>query len=101
MSGDPIRSFIFPGGMLPSPSRFREESIKADLKVADEFAFGQDYALTLMRWLENFDDKIEQVKAMGFDDKFIRMWRFYLTCCIAAFKHGRIDVMQWELIHAA
>jgi cyclopropane-fatty-acyl-phospholipid synthase len=38
---------------------------------------------------------------MGFDEKFIRMWRFYLTCCIAAFRHGRTDVMQWELRHAS
>lgn len=98
--GDAIRSFIFPGGMLPSPSRFRAESAKAGLRVTDEFAFGGDYALTLMHWLRNFDARIGDVKAMGFDEKFIRMWRFYLTCCIAAFRHGRIDVMQWELQHA-
>lgn len=100
-SGDAIRSFIFPGGMLPSPSRFREESAKAGLIVTDTFAFGQDYALTLEHWLKNFDAKISEVKSIGFDEKFIRMWRFYLTCCIAAFRHGRTDVMQWELQHAA
>lgn len=100
-SGDAIRTFIFPGGMLPSSPRFREESAKAGLRVTDEFAFGQDYALTLEHWLKNFDAKTKEVKAMGFDEKFIRMWRFYLTCCIAAFKHGRTDVMQWELQHAA
>jgi len=99
--GDAIRTFIFPGGMLPSPSRFREESAKAGFRVTDEFSFGQDYALTLQHWLGNFDAKIEDVKSLGFDEKFIRMWRFYLTCCIAAFKHGRTDVMQWELQHAA
>lgn len=100
-SGDAIRTFIFPGGMLPSPSRFREESAKAGLAVADEFAFGHDYARTLRHWLENFDGVTGKVKALGFDDKFIRMWRFYLSCCIAAFTHGRTDVMQWELRHAA
>ena len=100
-SGDAIRTFIFPGGMLPSPSRFREESAKAGLRVADEFRFGADYALTLEHWLRNFDAKAVEVKALGFDQKFIRMWRFYLTCCIAAFRHGRTDVMQWELRHAA
>lgn len=99
--GDAIRTFIFPGGMLPSPSRFREESAKAGLRVTDEFAFGQDYALTLEQWLENFDANIKNVKSLGFDQKFIRMWRFYLTCCIAAFRHGHTDVMQWELQHAA
>ena len=100
VSGDAIRTFIFPGGMLPSPSRFREESAKAGLRVTDEFAFGKDYARTLTHWLNNFDEKIHSVKAMGFDEKFIRMWRFYLTCCIASFQHGRTDVVQWELEHA-
>lgn len=99
--GDAIRTFIFPGGMLPSPSRFREEAAKAGLRVTDEFAFGQDYALTLEFWLKNFEAKENTVKGMGFDQKFIRMWRFYLTCCIAAFRHGHTDVMQWELQHAA
>lgn len=100
-SGDAIRTFIFPGGMLPSPHRFREESMKAGLKISDEFSFGHDYALTLTHWLANFDSKIKEVRAMGFDEKFIRMWRFYLTCCIAAFRHGHTNVMQWELEHAA
>lgn len=99
-SGDAIRTFIFPGGMLPSPSRFREESEKAGLRVTDEFSFGQDYAQTLAHWLQNFDAKIQEVSIMGFDEKFIRMWRFYLTCCIASFKYGRTGVMQWELQHA-
>lgn len=100
-SGDAIRTFIFPGGMLPSPSRFRDESAKAGLQVTDEFSFGKDYAVTLQHWLDNFEGKIREVKAMGFDEKFINMWRFYLSCCIAAFQHGRTDVMQLELQHAA
>ncbi len=100
-SGDAIRTFIFPGGMLPSPARFRQETAKAGLSVADEFSFGQDYALTLEHWLKNFNARVTDVKAMGFDQKFIRMWRFYLTSCIASFRHGRTDVMQWELQHAA
>lgn len=99
-SGDAIRKFIFPGGMLPSPLRFQEETTKAGLRITNKFAFGQDYALTMTHWLTNFDTKINQVKAMGFDNKFIRMWRFYMTCCIAAFQYGRTDVIQWELEHA-
>lgn len=99
-SGDAIRSFIFPGGMLPSPARFREESRKAGLQVVDEFAFGQDYALTLTQWLNNFDSKIKDVAALGFSQQFIRLWRFYLTYCMAAFRHGRTNVIQWELQHA-
>ena len=97
--GDPIRTFIFPGGMLPSPERFVQESNKVGLTVTDEFAFGKDYALTLTHWLNSFEQKLESVKALGFDEKFIRMWRFYLTCCIASFTSGRTDVMQMELQH--
>jgi cyclopropane-fatty-acyl-phospholipid synthase len=100
-SGDAIRTFIFPGGMLPSPSRFYEESKKAGLRLTDEFSFGKDYALTLTHWLKNFDDRIYDVRSMGFDEKFIRMWRFYLSSCIAAFRYGHTDVVQWELQHAA
>ena len=74
--GDFIRSFIFPGGMLPSPSRFTEEANKAGLRVNNEFAFGQHYARTLIEWLKVFDDKKDKVKALGFDDGFIRLWRF-------------------------
>jgi cyclopropane-fatty-acyl-phospholipid synthase len=99
-SGDAIRTFIFPGGMLPSSEKFYTACNDAGLMVTDEFAFGHDYALTLTRWLKNFDLKNKEIKAMGFDDKFIRIWRFYLTCCIAAFKHGRTNVVQWELQHA-
>lgn len=99
--GDAIRTFIFPGGMLPSPTRFQEESRKAGLTLTDRFAFGQHYARTLEHWLERFEARLPQVRALGFDEKFIRMWRFYLTCCIASFRIGRTDVMQVELQHAA
>lgn len=98
--GDMIRSFIFPGGMLPSPSRFEQEAAKADLRVTDSFAFGQDYAQTLRQWLTNFEDALPQVRALGFDDGFIRIWRFYLAACIASFSVSRTDVMQLELQHA-
>ncbi|MFO0007432.1 MAG: class I SAM-dependent methyltransferase, partial [bacterium] len=98
--GDAIRTFIFPGGMLPSPQRFRQETEKAGLHITDAFSFGQDYAVTLNHWLMNFENKLKEIKSMGFDDKFIRLWRFYLTCCIAAFRSGRTDVVQWELRHA-
>jgi len=99
-SGDFIRSYIFPGGMLPSPSRFKEDVKKSGLKTGSEFYFGNDYARTLSQWLLNFDQNRNQVQALGFDDGFIRMWRFYLAACIAGFKTGRTDVMQIELMHA-
>lgn len=99
--GDAIRTFIFPGGMLPSPERFAEASAKMGLRITDRFAFGQDYAKTLEQWLERFENRLPEIKALGFDQHFIRLWRFYLTCCIASFKAGRTDVMQMELQHAA
>jgi cyclopropane-fatty-acyl-phospholipid synthase len=98
--GDFIRSFIFPGGMLPSPSRFKEEVTKAGLRSENEFFFGQDYARTLQEWLDSFDAKRAEVKVLGFDDGFIRLWRFYLAGCIAGFRTGRTDVMQVEVCHA-
>lgn len=97
---DIIRSCIFPGGLLPSPSRFKAEAQRAGLRLNDSFSFGQDYAKTLEQWLLAFDDKELAIKALGFDDRFVRMWRFYLAACIAGFRTGRTDVMQIELQHA-
>ena len=98
-SGDAIRTFIFPGGMLPSPERFMAASSKAELVVTDRFFFGDNYALTMKHWLAMFEKNIEQVKALGFDEKFLRIWRFYLTFCIASFQSGRTNVMQISLEH--
>ena len=95
-----IRTYIFPGGMLPSTKRFTEESKKAGLQITDTHMFGQDYALTVEHWLKRFESKLSEIKNLGFDEPFIRLWRFYLTCCIASFKVGRTDVMQVELVHA-
>ena len=97
---DMIRAFIFPGGMLPSNERFEQEANKAGLQIVDNHKFGLDYAKTLEHWLKTFDDKKLQISTLGFDDKFMRMWRFYLSACIASFKMGRTDVMQVELRHA-
>ena len=68
--------------------------------IADTFRFGANYAETLDRWLTTFDAKQKQVRDLGFDDGFIRLWRFYLASCSGAFRSGRTDVMQVELRHA-
>jgi cyclopropane-fatty-acyl-phospholipid synthase len=99
--GDFIRSYIFPGGMLPSKSVFQKVANDAGLRVNDQFSFGHGYAKTLQHWLDEFDAKAQEVLALGFDQPFIRMWRFYLAACIASFTIGRTDVMQVELAHAA
>ncbi|HTK85750.1 MAG TPA: cyclopropane-fatty-acyl-phospholipid synthase family protein [Patescibacteria group bacterium] len=98
-SSDALRDYIFPGGMLPSPSRFASNATRSGLRIADRFTFGEDYAMTLERWLQTFDAKRSAVEALGFDDSFIRLWRFYLAACIAGFRTGRTDVMQVELQH--
>ena len=97
---DFIRSYIFPGGMLPSPTRFKEEAQKVGLQVADSFSFGHDYSKTLLEWMKIFDEKKSDVLNLGFDEGFIKIWRFYLAGCAAGFSSERTDVMQVELRHA-
>ena len=97
---DPIKTFIFPEGMLPSITAFIQASCNSGLKVSDQFAFGKSYVLTLRHWLNNFMAKHSEIKALGFDEKFIRLWQFYLEFCIAGFATERTDVLQIELQHA-
>jgi cyclopropane-fatty-acyl-phospholipid synthase len=96
-STDFIQQYIFPGGLLPSPERFCAEATKAGLVVETQFAFGGDYAETLRRWRESFLRHEAQVREQGFDEKFIRMWEFYLAYCEAAFATGNTDVIQFTL----
>jgi cyclopropane-fatty-acyl-phospholipid synthase len=99
-TGDMIRSFIFPGGMLPSIELFTIEAKKAGLQVVDHYAFGNSYATTLSSWLENFEKNLGQIKLLNFDDRFIRVWRFYLSASIASFTSNRTNVIQAEIKHA-
>ena len=96
-STDFIQQYIFPGGMLPSPSQFRAYANRAGLRVVNELAFGQDYALTLHRWREAFLRHEGAVREQGFDTRFMRLWEFYLAYCEAAFAAGNTDVMQFTL----
>lgn len=91
---DFIQKYIFPGGMLPSPVILRQQVEKAGLIVDKSVEFGKSYDVTLRRWHETFNDKWDQIKAMGFDDRFRRMWNFYLTSCAATFDSGNCDVTQ-------
>jgi len=96
-SSDFIQQYIFPGGMLPSPSQFRAHAQRAGLKVVNELAFGMDYAQTLQLWREAFLKQEQQVREQGFDTRFLRLWEFYLAYCEAAFAAGSTDVMQFTL----
>jgi cyclopropane-fatty-acyl-phospholipid synthase len=98
-STDFIQQYIFPGGMLPSPSEFRKAAQRAGLRVVNELAFGLDYAETLRRWRECFLSQDTTVRKLGFDTRFMRIWEFYLAYCEAAFSMGNTDVMQFTLQH--
>ena len=95
---DFIQQHIFPGGMLASPSRFVATAAAAGLAPTNEHAFGRDYAETLLRWLAAFDARVDGVRAQGFNERFIRCWRFYLAYCAAGFASGSTDVAQYTLV---
>jgi cyclopropane-fatty-acyl-phospholipid synthase len=97
-SADFIQTYIFPGGMLVSESRFRAEAEKAGLGWHDRRAFGLHYAETLRRWRERFDDAVEAGRLpAGFDQAFVDLWRYYLMYCEGGFRGGGIWVAQVTL----
>ena len=91
---DFIQKYIFPGGMLPSPAALESQVDRAGLRVARTVEFGQSYSQTLRRWHDTFNTKWDQISALGFDNRFRRMWNFYLTSCAGAFQSGNCDVVQ-------
>lgn len=98
---DFIQKYIFPGGMLPSPVVLRQEIEKAGLQVAQSIEFGESYSQTLRRWHDTFNARWDQVQALGFDDRFRRMWNFYLTSCAGTFHSGNCDVTQITVTRAS
>lgn len=96
-STDFIQQYIFPGGLLPSPSAFEAQARQAGLRVERRVAFGPDYAQTLKRWRASFLSQENAVRTQGFDTRFMRIWDFYLAYCEAAFAMGSTDVMQFTL----
>jgi len=97
---DFVRHYVFPGGMLPSLARFREEAERAGLKFVEAFRFGKDYARTLREWLVRMQSAESEIKALGHDQQFLRNWQFYLGICAATFEVSRTDVVQVELVNA-
>ncbi len=97
---DFIQKYIFPGGMLPSPVVLRQEIERAGLSVARSIEFGESYSLTLRRWHEDFNAKWDKIAHLGFDDRFRRMWNFYLTSCAATFISRNCDVTQITVTRA-
>jgi len=95
---DFIQQYIFPGGMLASPGRFVDVAVEAGLVLERVHAFGVDYAETLKRWLARFDENATAIRSLGFDEKFLRCWRFYLAYCAAGFDTGTTDVAQYTFV---
>ncbi|MEE4453156.1 cyclopropane-fatty-acyl-phospholipid synthase family protein [Novosphingobium resinovorum] len=100
-SADFIQTFIFPGGMLLRESAFRALAEERGLEWVDRRGFGADYARTLREWRVNFDLAVEEGRLPpGFDERFVRLWRFYLMYCEGGFLGGGIDVAQVTLVKA-
>ncbi len=91
---DFIRRYIFPGGMLPSPSIMKNLGEKAGMMIRHERIFGVDYADTLAQWRDRFRAAWPELTPLGFDERFRRMWEYYLAYCEAGFRQGNIDVRQ-------
>ncbi|MFT3966791.1 MAG: cyclopropane-fatty-acyl-phospholipid synthase family protein [Sphingobium sp.] len=98
-SADFIQTYVFPGGCLIARSRFRALAEAAGLEWREEMDMGADYARTLLEWRERFDAAIEDGRLPhDYDERFVRLWRFYLMYCEGGFRGGGIDVHQVTLV---
>ncbi|HWW48460.1 MAG TPA: cyclopropane-fatty-acyl-phospholipid synthase family protein [Xanthobacteraceae bacterium] len=96
-NADFIQTYIFPGGMLPSPTAFTSIATERGLTVRDRKFFGADYERTLLAWDRAFIAAWHRIERLGFDSRFKRMWHYYLHYCATGFRSGRIDVGQFML----
>ena len=96
-TNDFIREFIFPGGLLPSPKKFKSLLKSNGFELLDEYYFGKDYAKTLRIWQTNFNNNFHNIKSTTFDIKFKRLWDFYLSYCQAGFLSEDINVCQFKI----
>lgn len=97
-SVDFIQKYIFPGGMLPSPAMLRTLTQRAGLDTLRNVTFGLDYARTLNEWRQRFLGAWDEIVPLGFDERFRRLWEYYLAYCEAGFRAGMIDVTQLTLV---
>ena len=97
---DFIQRYVFPGGMLPSPSALAREIERAGLRLVDSFTFGASYAETLAVWRERFRNAWPRIRDLGFDGRFKRLWEYYLAYCEAGFRSGAIDVAHFRIERA-
>jgi len=91
---DFIRRYVFPGGQVPAPKVVRGLARTHDLTWVEDRGYGASYARTLGTWRRNFDANLPAIRELGFDERFVRMWRYYLAYCEGGFRAGRADVRQ-------
>jgi cyclopropane-fatty-acyl-phospholipid synthase len=91
---DFIQLYVFPGGLCPSVGAISQAIQGTQLAIEQIDSIGPDYARTLREWRERFEQQLEQVRALGFDEAFVRMWRYYLMYCEAAFETRTMNVVQ-------
>ena len=97
---DFIQKYIFPGGMLPSMGALDRVTQSAKLELESQIAFPRDYARTLREWRTKFEGSWNEIQQLGFDQRFKRMWEFYLHYCEAGFETDAISVRQLFYKHA-
>ena len=97
---DFIQKYIFPGGMLPSEERLKKVTDKAGFIWTAIERFGHDYADTLAEWQRSFDAHWADIRPLGFDERFRKLWKFYLSYCEAGFRTERTNVVQLALTKA-
>ncbi|MEO6248296.1 MAG: cyclopropane-fatty-acyl-phospholipid synthase family protein [Sphingomicrobium sp.] len=100
-SADFIQAYIFPGGMLIDEPRFAALAAERGLDWSDRQGFGLDYAETLRLWRERFDRAVAEGRLADFDERFHRLWRYYLMYCEGGFRGGGIDVAQVSLVRSS
>jgi cyclopropane-fatty-acyl-phospholipid synthase len=94
---DFIQTHIFPGGMLPTREIIARHTRAAGLTPEAEQFFGADYAPTLGEWHARFHDRWPEIRRLGFDDRFRRMWEYYLAYCRVGFETGALDVGLYRM----
>ncbi len=94
---DFIQKYIFPGGFLPSKKKLYDLSSSNGLEIKKYESYGSHYSSTLKIWRDEFLKKWEEISKHGFDNKFKRMWHFYLSYCEAGFKSKNIDLIQFSM----
>ena len=95
---DFIQRHIFPGGMLPTLAHLEGLAAHSGFAIAERQSFGLSYADTLREWRYRFNRAWPSIEALGFDERFRRMWEYYLVYCETGFRHQTIDVSLLKFV---